>query len=55
MMAYLWVALGGALGSVARFGFNRPIVWNDELASILFLWLAMLGSVIALQRRWLEK
>jgi tripartite ATP-independent transporter DctM subunit len=39
------------LGVVARFGFNRPIVWTDELASILFLWLAMLGSVIALQRR----
>ncbi|HYZ60923.1 MAG TPA: TRAP transporter large permease subunit [Acetobacteraceae bacterium] len=38
------------LGVIARFGFNRPIVWTDELASILFLWLAMLGSVIALQR-----
>jgi len=25
-------------------------VWSDELASILFLWLAMLGSVVALQR-----
>ncbi len=38
------------LGVIARFVFNRPIVWTDELASILFLWLAMLGSVIALQR-----
>ena len=38
------------LGVVARFVFHRPIVWTDELASILFLWLAMLGSVIALQR-----
>jgi tripartite ATP-independent transporter DctM subunit len=38
------------LGVVARFAFHRPIVWTDELASILFLWLAMLGSVIALQR-----
>ena len=25
-------------------------MWSDELASILFLWLAMLGSVVALQR-----
>ncbi len=38
------------LGVIARFVFHRPIVWTDELASILFLWLAMLGSVIALQR-----
>ena len=38
------------LGVVARFAFHRPIVWTDELASILFLWLAMLGSVIALGR-----
>ena len=38
------------VGVVARFVFHRPIVWTDELASILFLWLAMLGAVIALQR-----
>jgi tripartite ATP-independent transporter DctM subunit len=30
--------------------FHTPIVWSDELAAILFLWLAMLGSVIAFQR-----
>lgn len=38
------------VGVVARFGLHRPIVWTDELASILFLWLAMFGSVIALDR-----
>ncbi len=27
-----------------------PLVWSDELAEILFLWLAMLGAVIALRR-----
>ena len=37
-------------GVVARYALNSPIVWSDELASILFLWLAMLGSVIALRR-----
>ena len=37
-------------GVVARYGFHAPLVWTDELASILFLWLAMLGSVLALQR-----
>ena len=37
-------------GVLARYVFATPLVWSDELASILFLWLAMLGSVIALQR-----
>ena len=33
-------------GIVARYVFHKPIVWSDELASILFLWLAMLGAVL---------
>ena len=37
-------------GVVARYAFNRPLVWSDELASALFLWLAMIGAVIALRR-----
>jgi tripartite ATP-independent transporter DctM subunit len=37
-------------GVVGRYVFNSPLVWSDELASILFLWLAMVGSVIALKR-----
>jgi tripartite ATP-independent transporter DctM subunit len=37
-------------GVFARFVLNAPLVWSDELAGILFLWLAMLGAVIALQR-----
>jgi len=37
-------------GVVARYVVHRPLVWSDELASILFLWLAMLGAVIALRR-----
>ena len=37
-------------GVLARYVFQRPLIWTDELASILFLWLAMLGAVIALQR-----
>nr|WP_025034247.1 TRAP transporter large permease subunit [Bradyrhizobium sp. DOA9] len=37
-------------GIVSRYLFRSPIVWSDELAGILFLWLAMLGSVIAFQR-----
>src|SRR5206468_2191359 len=30
-------------GVVSRYVFNQPLTWSDELASILFLWLAMLG------------
>ena len=37
-------------GVIARYVVHRPITWSDELASILFLWLAMLGSVVALRR-----
>ncbi|MBR0834822.1 TRAP transporter large permease subunit [Bradyrhizobium manausense] len=37
-------------GVIARFVFNHPLTWSDELASIMFLWLAMLGAAIA-QRR----
>jgi tripartite ATP-independent transporter DctM subunit len=37
-------------GVVARYGLNDPLIWTDELAAILFLWLAALGAVIALRR-----
>jgi tripartite ATP-independent transporter DctM subunit len=52
--------LGGALvlaevvvlltGVVARSVFNEPLTWCDELASMLFLWLSMLGAVLAFHR-----
>ncbi|RYX94429.1 MAG: TRAP transporter large permease subunit [Comamonadaceae bacterium] len=38
------------LGIVSRSLWNHPIIWSDELASILFLWLAMLGTALAVQR-----
>jgi TRAP-type C4-dicarboxylate transport system permease small subunit len=37
-------------GVIARYVFHSPLIWSDELASILFLWLAMLGSAIAFER-----
>jgi tripartite ATP-independent transporter DctM subunit len=37
-------------GVIARYGFNHPLMWSDEVASMLFLWLAMMGSVVALRR-----
>ena len=38
------------VGVVSRYVFRNPFVWSDELASILFLWLAMLGAVVAFRR-----
>ncbi|MGI4798194.1 MAG: TRAP transporter large permease subunit [Janthinobacterium lividum] len=35
-------------GVIFRFGLDRPLIWCDELASTVFLWLAMLGAVLAL-------
>ncbi len=35
---------------VARYVFSLPVVWVDEIVSLSFLWLAMLGSVIAMHR-----
>jgi len=37
-------------GVIARYVLHAPLIWSDELASILFLWLAMLGSAVALRR-----
>ncbi|MFE1597861.1 TRAP transporter large permease [Methylobacterium sp. ID0610] len=40
------VLLAGVIGRYL----SRPLIWTDELSSILFLWLAMLGAVVAFRR-----
>ncbi len=47
VLSEIFVLLAGV---ISRYVFHAPLVWSDELASLLFLWLAMLGAVIALQR-----
>jgi tripartite ATP-independent transporter DctM subunit len=37
-------------GVMARYAFSRPIGWIDEAVSIAFIWVAMLGSVLAMHR-----
>lgn len=37
-------------GAISRYFFALPVVWIDEVSSIAFIWLAMLGSIIALDR-----
>jgi TRAP-type C4-dicarboxylate transport system permease small subunit len=38
------------LGVIARYVFQHPLIWTDDLAQAVFLWLGMIGSVIALNR-----
>ncbi len=38
-----------SLGVISRYVLQSPLTWSDELASVLFLWLAMLGAVVAMQ------
>ena len=47
LLALVLLLLGGV---ISRYVFSLPVVWIDEAASTCFLWLAMLGSVIALDR-----
>jgi tripartite ATP-independent transporter DctM subunit len=38
------------VGVIARYFFHRPLVWADELASMLFVWLSAIGAVLAMRR-----
>ncbi|MCO5146816.1 MAG: TRAP transporter small permease, partial [Aquamicrobium sp.] len=50
--AILLVLIVGLLlaGVFTRYVLHMPVVWIDEAASISFLWFAMLGSAIAIDR-----
>ncbi|HEY0381092.1 MAG TPA: TRAP transporter large permease subunit [Candidatus Elarobacter sp.] len=37
-------------GVFTRYVLGNPLVWSDELATFVFLWLAMLGAVVAYRR-----
>ncbi|MGS0743285.1 TRAP transporter large permease [Glaciimonas sp. GG7] len=38
------------IGVIYRYALHDPLIWSDELASTLFIWLSMLGGVLALDR-----
>src|SRR5437868_1530644 len=49
--ALLCMEIGVLLANVVyRYVLHDPLTWGDELASLLFIWLSMLGAVIALRR-----
>ncbi|VVN73545.1 TRAP transporter large permease subunit [Pseudomonas fluorescens] len=37
-------------GVISRYVMHSPLIWSDELASSLFIWMAMFGAVLALDR-----
>ena len=37
-------------GVISRYVFAHPLVWPDELVSLQFLWLAMIGAAMAVHR-----
>ncbi|MBU3712838.1 MAG: TRAP transporter large permease subunit [Limnohabitans sp.] len=53
-----WVSAGLMLvifglllaGVISRYVFAMPIIWVDEVVSISFIWLAMIGSALAMHR-----
>src|SRR6202012_1492526 len=38
------------IGVVARYAFRSPLIWTDDLAQAVFLWLGMIGATVALNR-----
>jgi TRAP-type C4-dicarboxylate transport system permease small subunit len=38
------------VGVLARYVFLHPLIWTDELAQAVFLWLGMIGASVALYR-----
>jgi tripartite ATP-independent transporter DctM subunit len=47
MVAIILLLLGGV---IARYVFSRPVGWIDEAVSLSFIWVAMLGAVLAMHR-----
>lgn len=38
------------VGVISRYVFGKPIIWSDEVVSLSFIWVTMLGAAIAVYR-----
>jgi len=47
MLSIVVMLFGGVM---ARYVFSRPLGWIDEAVSLAFIWVAMLGAVLAMHR-----
>jgi len=43
-LLYIFLFLTFVIQVSARFGFNRPLMWTDELAVILYIWVVLWGA-----------
>jgi len=44
------VAIALLVGVVSRYAFSTPLIWMDEAVSLAFIWLTMVGTVLAMHR-----
>jgi TRAP-type C4-dicarboxylate transport system permease small subunit len=51
------MTIGGAMvmvvlvGTISRYIFNNPLLWTEEAARYLMIWMALVGASITLKRR----
>lgn len=50
-LVFVCLFLTFLLQIVARFGFNKPLPWTDELAVILYLWAILWASALMVPER----
>ncbi len=48
LLVIFFLLLGGV---ISRYVFSNPITWIDEIVSLSFLWLAMIGTALAMYRQ----
>ena len=48
---FLTLFLGFVVQVTARFGFNKPMPWTDELAVILYVWVILWGAALCVPER----
>ncbi len=47
---FLVMVVSVSIGVLFRYGFNRPLIWTEEVSSFSFLWAIFLGAAAAVKR-----
>ncbi len=47
---FLVMVVSVSIGVLFRYGFNRPLIWTEEISSFSFLWAVFLGAAAAVRR-----
>ena len=48
---FLVMVVSVSIGVLFRYGFNRPLIWTEEVSSFCFLWAIFLGAAAAVKRQ----